>query len=123
VNTTDSAVRLTHIPTGITVQCQDQKSQLQNRRKAMLVLHARLAEDEMERRLEALGAERRSQVKQGDRAEKIRTYNFPQNRVTDHRIGLTVHHLERVLEGELDEFIDALAAKERAELLEAARGL
>jgi peptide chain release factor 1 len=121
VNTTDSAVRLTHLPTGIVVTCQDEKSQLQNRKKALQVLRARLYQMEEERRLAELGATRRSQVGSGERSEKIRTYNFPQNRVTDHRIGLTSHRLEAVLAGELDEFIDALAAADRAERLELAR--
>ncbi len=110
VNTTDSAVRITHLPTGLVVQCQDQKSQLQNKVKAMEVLRARLldrlvAEQEAER-----SRERRAMVGTGDRSAKIRTYNFPQNRVTDHRINLTVHKLDETLDGELDEFVDALAA-------------
>jgi peptide chain release factor 1 len=110
VNTTDSAVRITHLPTGLVVQCQDQKSQLQNKIKAMEVLRARLldrivAEQEAER-----SRERRSMVGTGDRSAKIRTYNFPQNRVTDHRINLTIHRLEAVLAGDLDEVIDALRA-------------
>ena len=108
VNTTDSAVRITHLPTGVVVQCQDQKSQLQNKIKAMDVLRARLldkivAEQEAER-----SRERRSMVGTGDRSAKIRTYNFPQNRVTDHRINFTTHRLEEVLQGDLDEIIDRL---------------
>ncbi len=115
VNTTDSAVRITHLPTGLVVQCQDQKSQLQNKVKAMEVLRARLldrmvAEQEAER-----SRERRAMVGTGDRSAKIRTYNFPQNRVTDHRINLTVHRLDETLDGELDEFVDALAAAHRGE--------
>ena len=121
VNTTDSAVRLTHLPTGIVVSCQDEKSQLQNRKKALVVLRARLVQNEEERRQAELGSERRSQIGTGDRAEKIRTYNFPQNRITDHRIGLTSYRLEAVLSGALDEFIDALAAADRQARLEAAR--
>ena len=115
VNTTDSAVRITHLPTGLVVQCQDQKSQLQNKVKAMEVLRARLldrmvAEQEADR-----SRERRAMVGTGDRSAKIRTYNFPQNRVTDHRINLTVHKLDETLDGELDEFVDALAAAHRGE--------
>jgi peptide chain release factor 1 len=115
VNTTDSAVRITHIPTGLVVQCQDQKSQLQNKLRALEVLRARLldrlvAEQEAER-----ARERRAMVGTGDRSAKIRTYNFPQNRVTDHRIQLTLHQLEEVLSGELDEIIDALRLAKQAE--------
>ncbi|MCE7939516.1 peptide chain release factor 1 [bacterium] len=121
VNTTDSAVRLTHLPTGIVINCQDEKSQLQNRRKAFQVLRARLHQIEEDRRLAELGAERRSQVGTGERSEKIRTYNFPQSRVTDHRIGLTSYRLDDILGGGLDEFIDALSAADRATRLAAAR--
>lgn len=117
VNTTDSAVRITHKPTGMVVTSQDERSQLQNRQKAMRVLRARLYEQEEKRRQQELGQERRSQVGTGDRSEKIRTYNFPQTRVTDHRIGLTVHQLDRVLDGELDQFIDELATTEQANKL------
>jgi peptide chain release factor 1 len=118
VNTTDSAVRVTHLPTGLVVSCQDEKSQHQNRAKALRVLRARLYQIEEDRRLAELGAQRRSQVGTGERAEKIRTYNFPQNRVTDHRIGLTSYQLERVLDGEIDEFIDELSTQEQAERLQ-----
>lgn len=114
VNTTDSAVRITHLPTGMVVTCQDEKSQLQNKLKAMRVLRARLYEIEEQQRLKALGETRRGQIGTGDRSEKIRTYNFPQNRVTDHRIGLTSYQLDAVLNGALDEFIDALATSEQA---------
>ncbi len=117
VNTTDSAVRLTHKPTGLVVTCQDEKSQLQNREKAMRILRARLLQIEQERQQAEVSAARREQVKGGGRSEKIRTYNFKENRVTDHRIGFTQHSLDRVLEGELDEVVDALAADERARQL------
>jgi peptide chain release factor 1 len=118
VNTTDSAVRLTHIPTGLVVTCQDERSQLKNRAKAMRVLKARLLERAQEEQQAAIAADRRSQVGTGERSERIRTYNFPQTRVTDHRIGLTLHRLPAVLEGDLDELIDALSAAEQAERLE-----
>ena len=120
VNTTDSAVRLTHLPTGIVVSMQDEKSQLQNREKAMRVLRARLYEAAVAEQQAELAADRRSQVGTGDRAEKIRTYNFPESRVTDHRVKVTVHQLDRVLEGELDELTDALLAEERRLALETA---
>jgi peptide chain release factor 1 len=120
VNTTDSAVRITHIPTGLVVAMQDEKSQLQNKQKALRVLRARLLGQERERQEEELSATRRSQIGRGERAEKIRTYNFPDNRVTDHRVGLTIKRLDRIVEGDLDEFTDALAAEERRQALETA---
>jgi len=113
VNTTDSAVRITHVPTGLVVAMQDEKSQLQNKEKAKRVLRARLYELERQKQQAALSAQRNSQIGSGERAEKIRTYNFPENRVTDHRIKLTAHQLDRVLQGELDEFSDALTAEDR----------
>jgi peptide chain release factor 1 len=122
VNTTDSAVRITHKPTGIVVSMQDEKSQLQNRERAMKVLRARLYEAELARRQAELAADRRSQVGTGERAEKIRTYNYPQRRVTDHRINLTVHNLEQVLAGEPDELTAALQDAEKRRKLEDAGG-
>ena len=119
VNTTDSAVRLTHLPTGIVISCQDEKSQLQNKLKAMRILRSRLYEIEEQKRADELGAARRSQSGSGDRSEKIRTYNFPQSRVTDHRINKTVYQLDTVLNGALDEFIEELAAHDQAQRLEA----
>ena len=113
-----TAVRITHIPTGIVAVCQDERSQLKNRQRAMAVLRARLLDREISRQQEEVAASRRSQVGSGDRSEKMRTYNFPQNRVTDHRIGVTSHNLERILQGDLDEFIDAVASQEQAKLLE-----
>jgi peptide chain release factor 1 len=118
VNTTDSAVRITHIPTGLVVTCQDERSQIKNRAKAMRVLKARLLERAQEERAAAIAADRKSQVGTGERSERIRTYNFPQSRVTDHRIGLTLHKLPAALEGDLDEMIEALQAADRAERLE-----
>ena len=117
VNTTYSAVRITHIPTGEVVACQDERSQLKNREKAMKILKSRLLERERERQEAETAQDRKSQVGTGERSEKIRTYNFPQSRVTDHRIGLSLYRLDSVLDGELDEFIDALAAAFNAERL------
>ncbi len=117
VNTTDSAVRITHKPSGLVVSCQDQKSQLQNKDKALRVLRSRLLQLEQDKQQAEVSNARRDQVKGGGRSEKIRTYNFKDNRVTDHRIGLTVHALDRVLDGELEEIVDALAADERSRQL------
>jgi peptide chain release factor 1 len=117
VNTTDSAVRLTHIPTGIVISIQDEKSQLQNRIKAMTVLRARLLKQEQDKLIADQSQQRRSQLGGGGRSEKVRTYNFPQNRVTDHRIGLSLHKLDKKLMGDLDEIVGALAADEKARQL------
>lgn len=117
VNRTETAVRITHLPTGIVVQCQDEKSQLKNKEQALRVLRARIFERAQEEQAAATAADRKSQVGSGDRSQRIRTYNFPQGRVTDHRVGLTLHKLDAVLDGELDEFIDALITAEQAERL------
>ena len=119
VNTTYSAVRITHLPTGLVVSMQDEKSQIKNREKAMRVLRARLQEIEEQKQHDALSAERKSMVGSGDRSEKIRTYNFKENRVTDHRIGMTVHQLDLVMEGALDEFVEALRTHYQTEKLKA----
>ncbi|MBX7245017.1 MAG: peptide chain release factor 1 [Candidatus Sumerlaeaceae bacterium] len=120
VNTTDSAVRVTHTPTGLVVSCQDEKSQHKNKAKALKVLRARLLEQEINRQQAAISASRRKMVGSGDRSERIRTYNFPQNRVTDHRINLTLYNLDRIIEGDVDPLIDALVLEEQTEKL---RGL
>jgi peptide chain release factor 1 len=117
VNTTYSAVRMTHLPTGTVVSCQDEKSQIKNRAKAERVMRSRLYEIELEKQQQKIGAERRSMVGSGDRSEKIRTYNFPQNRVTDHRIGLTLHQLNLVMEGKLEPIIEALISNDQSERL------
>ncbi|ERJ00328.1 peptide chain release factor 1 [Bittarella massiliensis (ex Durand et al. 2017)] len=119
VNKTESAIRITHLPTGIVVECQDERSQYKNKDKAMKVLRSRILEGEMRRQQEEIAAERRSQVGTGDRSERIRTYNYPQGRVTDHRIGLTLYKLEAILNGALDEIIDALITADQAEKLKA----
>jgi peptide chain release factor 1 len=119
VNTTDSAVRITHLPSGLVVTCQDERSQIKNRAKALRVLRARLLEAAQEEQRSKIAAARKSQVGTGERSERIRTYNFPQGRVTDHRIGLTVHQLPAVLEGGIDELVEGLLAADRAEQLQA----
>mgnify|MGYP002610369161 CR=1 FL=1 len=119
VNTTDSAVRVTHIPTGIVVSCQDEKSQLKNKTKALKVLYARIYDMELKRHNEEIAGERKAQVGTGNRNERIRTYNFPQGRVTDHRVNLTIYKIDSVMEGNLEEIIDTLSAAERAEKLKA----
>jgi len=117
VNTTDSAVRIIHLPTGIVVSCQDEKSQIQNRDRAMRILRSRLLALERRKQEEKTAEERRAQIRRGDRSEKVRTYNFPQNRVTDHRIGKSIHDIQKVMAGDLDFFIDSLLELEQAELL------
>ncbi len=118
VNTTDSAVRMTHIPTGIVVTCQNERSQLQNKEKALQILKAKIYEEEKRKQEEEAGTERRSKIGTGDRSEKIRTYNYPQNRVTDHRIGLTLNKLDRIIEGDLDEVIESLISEDQKRKLE-----
>jgi len=118
VNTTDSAVRVTHIPTGIVAACQDEKSQLKNKDKALKILRARLYDLKLERQHSQVSAERRSQIGTGDRSERIRTYNYPQSRVTDHRIGLTLHKLDAVLNGDLDEILDTCITQDQAKKLQ-----
>ena len=122
VNTTDSAVRITHIPTGVVVSCQDEKSQHKNKDKAMKILRSRVYDIFQQEQADAISAERKSQVGTGDRSERIRTYNFPQGRVTDHRIGLTLHRLESILNGDLDEVIDALITTSQSEKLKQSNG-
>ncbi len=119
VNTTNSAVQITHLPSGLSVRCMDERSQLKNKSKALKILRSRLLDIERTRQEEAIRDERRSQVKAGDRSEKIRTYNFPQNRLTDHRIGLTLYKLDRVIEGDLDELVDSVVSHHQATLLAA----
>jgi peptide chain release factor 1 len=119
VNTTNSAVQITHLPTGMIVKCQDERSQLKNRAKAMKVLRSRLLDIELQKQADSIRDERRGMVGGGDRSEKIRTYNFPQNRLTDHRIGLTLYKLDRVMEGDLSEMLDAVVAHHQAALLQA----
>lgn len=118
VNTTDSAVRMTHIPTGIVVTCQNERSQIQNREQALKVLKARIYEETLRKQEEELGSERRSKIGTGDRSEKIRTYNYPQNRITDHRIGFTIMQLDRVMEGDLEPIIEALITEDQKRKLE-----
>lgn len=119
VNTTNSAVQITHLPTGLSVRCMDERSQLKNKSKALKILRSRLLDIERTKQEEAIRDERRNQVKAGDRSEKIRTYNFPQNRLTDHRLGLTLYKLDRVIEGELEELIDSVVSHHQAQLLSA----
>jgi peptide chain release factor 1 len=118
VNKVATAVRITHLPTGIAATCQDERSQLRNKIRAMAVLRARILDRERRRQEQELARERRAQVGSGERSEKIRTYNFPQDRVSDHRIGLTLHNLESILGGELDPLVDALATDDQAKRLE-----
>ena len=119
INKTESAIRITHLPTGMVVECQDERSQLKNKEKAMKVLRSRLYEIEQQKQHDAVAADRRAQVGTGDRSERIRTYNFPQGRLTDHRIGLTIYRLLNVMDGDLDEVIDALITADQAAKLAA----
>ena len=123
VNKVETAVRITHLPSGIVVQCQDERSQLKNRQKAMKVLKARLYDLELRKQNEEISAQRKSMVRSGDRSDKIRTYNFPQNRVTDHRIGLTLYNLSEIIEGNLDDLIEQLKLADRAEKLQASNSV
>ncbi len=118
VNTTDSAIRITHLPTGVIVQCQDEKSQHRNREKAMKVLQARLLDHQKQQEAEKRAGDRKTMIGTGDRSERIRTYNYPQNRITDHRIGLTLYHLDRIMEGDLDQVIQPLAEQDLEERLQ-----
>ena len=118
VNKTDSAIRITHKPTGVVVECQDERSQFKNKDKAMKMLKTKLLDMEREKQQNAIASERRSQVGSGDRSERIRTYNYPQGRLTDHRINLTLYSLETILDGRLDDVIDALITADRAEKLQ-----
>ena len=118
---TESAIRITHLPTGLVVECQDERSQHKNKERALKILRSRLAEIEREKQETALANERKSQVGTGDRSERIRTYNYPQGRITDHRIGLTIYKLEQTLNGDLDEIIDALITSDQAEKLKGAQ--
>jgi peptide chain release factor 1 len=117
VNKVETAIRITHIPSGVVVQCQDERSQLKNKQKAMKILRSRLLEAEIERHDKEMSEKRKSMVRSGDRSDKIRTYNFPQNRVTDHRIGLTLYNLTQIIDGDLDELIEKLKIADRAEKL------
>jgi peptide chain release factor 1 len=117
INKTESAIRITHIPTGVIVECQDERSQHKNKDKALKVLRSRLYEAELEKQQKAIAADRKSQVGTGDRSERIRTYNYPQGRVTDHRIGLTLHRLDSIMNGDLNELIDALITTDQSEKL------